>query len=130
MRRPAPPRARRTSFVAAFTVMGAVLGDRVLAMRVRVNGVIMATPGLEDRKETRRRGRWRAAARACAGAPNEALPETPGEAWERAPYKTRKWKEALIAKRFVSCDVTPMGDRVADGRAPSMGVGRPRRSAS
>lgn len=33
------------------------------------------------------------------------------------------WKGVLIAKRFVSCDVTPMGDRAVGDRSRSMGVG-------
>jgi hypothetical protein len=70
--------------VAALTVIGALLGDRVLAMRVTAAVMTTLRPG---------------------GSRHE------------------KWKEAVIAKRFVSCDVNPMGDGVADGRARSMGVG-------
>jgi len=34
----------------------------------------------------------------------------------------RIWKKGDIAKRFVSCDVTPVGDRVAGNCSRSMGV--------
>ena len=95
--------------VAALTVIGAILGDRVLSMRVPVGGAaILPGPVAPTRQE----------------APHGSQLETRGETEAmRASPEARKWKEALIAKRFVSCDVTPMGDGVADGRAPSMGVG-------
>jgi hypothetical protein len=94
--------------VAALTVIGAILGDRVLSMRVRV-GRAAIVPGLVGR--TRQQ------------APSDGLLEGPLDAPQWMSPEARKWKEARIAKRFVSCDVTPMGDGVADGRAPSMGVG-------
>ncbi len=66
--------------VVALSVIGAILGDHVLAMRV-------------------------SAAVSAARAPS--------------PH----WKEAVIAKPFVSCDVHPVGDCAAGSRTRSVGVG-------
>jgi hypothetical protein len=71
--------------VAALAIIGAVAGDRMLAMRM-----------------TGRR------------------PRDP-----RGKEQTGKiWKKGIIAKRFLSCDVTHGGDRAADNCSRSMGVGR------
>jgi hypothetical protein len=66
--------------VVALSVVGAILGDHLLAMRVSA-----------------------AVSAARVASPN--------------------WKEAMIAKPFVSCDVNPVGDCEAGSRSRSVGVG-------
>jgi hypothetical protein len=54
----------------------------------------------------------------------ESLRDSARDAPREALRDSREtWDGVLIAKRFVSCDVTPMGDRVAGSRSRSMGVG-------
>jgi hypothetical protein len=73
--------------VLALSVVGALLGDHVLAMRA--SAAVLAARSPPDRRGQR----------------------------------SGQWKEAMIAKRFVSCDVNPMGDCDAGDRTPSVGMG-------
>ncbi len=75
--------------VVALSVVGAILGDHVLAMRVSAAILAARSPRGGQRKHAK-----------------------PGE-----------WKEAMIAKPFVSCDVNPMGDCDAGDRTRSVGMG-------
>jgi len=69
-------------------------------------------------------------ARLLARASPHARPSRPGRGVGEGALQDPKVERSAYCETICFVRRNPMGDRVADGRAPSVGVGRPRRSAS